>query len=167
MAIRFGVRLKLFVVLLALMVVSVGAADAYLTRSTADQVTKYRVFRWLYNGGQTVTDGTLESHAVVTRWYFGHPDYLDGGRYDVVPGWFGFLSEYVDQPKPCDCGFEGFQTWSAPRMPHVNHQWRVRPRTWAGEGGSGYRRRRGQAVAPPPTDDCAQGLRSLRPCPPP
>ena len=88
---------------------------------TADQVTKYRVFRWLYNGGQTATGGGVESHAVVTRWYFGHPDYLDGGRYDVVPGWFGLLSEYVDQPKPCDCGFEGFQTWSAPRMPHVNH----------------------------------------------
>ena len=39
MAFRFGVRLKLFLISLGLIVVSVIAADAYLTRSTAEQVT--------------------------------------------------------------------------------------------------------------------------------
>src|SRR5450432_1096971 len=40
MAFRFGVRLKLFTVSVALIVVSVVIAEAYLTRSTAEQVTQ-------------------------------------------------------------------------------------------------------------------------------
>ena len=88
---------------------------------TADQVTKYRVFRWLYNDGQKST-GAPESHAVVNRWHFDDQNYyLDGGRYDVVPGWFGLIAEFDRDRKPCDCGFRAFQTWSAPEMPHVNH----------------------------------------------
>lgn len=88
---------------------------------TADQVTKYRVFRWLYNGGQESV-GALESHTTVTHWYFDKStDHLRGGRYDVVPGWFGLVAEYDPSRQPCDCGFAGLQTWSAPEMPHVNY----------------------------------------------
>jgi signal peptidase II len=88
---------------------------------TADQVTKYRVFRWLYNDGQTATGGAFEAHAVVKHWYFDHVDYLDGGRYDLIPGWFGFIAEFDRSRSLCDCGFDWLQTWSAPVMPHVNH----------------------------------------------
>lgn len=88
---------------------------------TADQVTKYRVFRWLDNGGRSAESGAFASNAVVNRWYHDRVDVLNGGRYDVVPGWFGLIAEYVDKPTP-DGGFLGtLQTWSADKMPYVNH----------------------------------------------
>jgi len=87
----------------------------------ADQVTKYRVFRWLYHDGQPTAGGTLEAHSKLTRWYFDELGHLDGGRYDVVPGWFGFIAEFVNEPKPCECDYQILQTWSAPKLPHVNH----------------------------------------------
>jgi lipoprotein signal peptidase len=60
---------------------------------TADQVTKYRVFRWL------------------------HQD----GSYDVVPGWFKLIAQF-DPAAPVADGWLGkLQTWSAPEMPRVNH----------------------------------------------
>jgi signal peptidase II len=67
---------------------------------TADQTTKYRVFRWLYNGGidETYTNS-----------------------YDVVPGCFKLIAQFDPDAKFCECGFDGLQTWSAPRMPRVNH----------------------------------------------
>jgi two-component system, OmpR family, phosphate regulon sensor histidine kinase PhoR len=55
MAFRFGVRLKLFLVSVALIAVSVVAADAYLTRSTGQQVT------------ETVRDDLFVRAALVAR----------------------------------------------------------------------------------------------------
>ena len=66
----------------------------------ADQVTKYRVFRWLYQGGH-LADGA-------------------GNSYDVVPGWFKLIAQFDPSAPLCDCGFDGLQTWSAPVMPRVN-----------------------------------------------
>jgi signal peptidase II len=63
----------------------------------ADQVTKYGAFRWLYEDGA--------SH----------------GRREVVEGWFRLTAEFDPSVAPCDCGFRGLQTWSAPVMPRVNH----------------------------------------------
>lgn len=69
---------------------------------TADLVTKYRVFRWLYNDGQVV-----EGHA---------------GSYDVVPKWFMLTAQFDPSTKVCDCEkLSSLQTWSAPVMPRVNH----------------------------------------------
>lgn len=68
---------------------------------TTDLVTKYRVFRWLYNEGQVV-----EGHS---------------GSYDVVPKWFMLTAQFDPSAKTCECGFEPLQTWSAPVMPRVNH----------------------------------------------
>ncbi len=65
---------------------------------TTDLVTKYRVFRWLYNDGQVV-----ESHS---------------GSYDVVPKWFMFTAQFDPSTPTSDCVL---QTWSAPVMPRVNH----------------------------------------------
>jgi signal peptidase II len=62
----------------------------------ADQATKYGVFRWLY-------DGSLR------------------GEREVVEGWFKLTAEFTDAVQPCDCAYRGLQTWSAPRMPRVNH----------------------------------------------
>jgi len=89
---------------------------------TADLVTKYRVFRWLYNDGQAETRGAFEAWTDAERW--GHPGsrvHLNGGRYDLVPGWFGFTADYDSTAATCDCGFERLRTWSAPVMPRVNH----------------------------------------------
>lgn len=62
----------------------------------ADQGTKYGVFRWLYDG-------------------------TDRGEWEVVEGWFRLTAEFTERVKPCDCGFGALQTWSAPKMPRVNH----------------------------------------------
>lgn len=62
----------------------------------SDQATKYGVFRWLY-------DGTLR------------------GEREVVEGWFRFTAEFTDRVRPCDCSLAALQTWSAPKMPRVNH----------------------------------------------
>jgi signal peptidase II len=68
---------------------------------TADQTSKYGVFRWLYKDGQFA-----ESY---------------GNSYDVVPNWFKLISQFDPDVPLCECGFAGFQTWSAPVMPRVNH----------------------------------------------
>lgn len=67
---------------------------------TADQVTKYRVFRWLYNSGEQVETNTF--------------------TYPVVPG-FKLIAQFDEHAPFCDCGFDGLQSWSAPKMPRVNH----------------------------------------------
>ena len=64
---------------------------------TADQATKYGVFRWLYQ------DGAYH------------------GKREVVEGWVRLTAEFDPTVLPCDCGFNGLQTWSAPVMPRVNH----------------------------------------------
>ena len=63
---------------------------------TADQATKYGVFRWLYT------------------------DEPGGGAYEVVPGWFRLIAQFDPNTPFCDCGFDGLQRWSAPAMPRVN-----------------------------------------------
>lgn len=63
---------------------------------TADQASKYGVFRWLYNDGQ-------------------------GGTREVVPGWFRLIAQFDPNQPICDCGFSALQTWSGPTMPRVNH----------------------------------------------
>ena len=70
---------------------------------SADQVSKYTVFRWLYKGGEFAdTSGTGNTHT-------------------VVPGWFDLIAQFDKDAPLCDCGFSGLQTWSAPVMPRVNH----------------------------------------------
>jgi lipoprotein signal peptidase len=68
-----------------------------LVALAADQGTKYGIFRWLYR------DGTYR------------------GEREVVEGWFRLTAEFDPAVKPCDCGFNCLQTWSAPTMPRVNH----------------------------------------------
>jgi lipoprotein signal peptidase len=68
---------------------------------SADQASKYGVFRWLYNDGQ-----------------FGD---ANGNTHDVVPGWFKLIAQFRPDQRPCECGFRELQTWSAPVMPRVNH----------------------------------------------
>lgn len=86
---------------------------------TSDLVTKYRVFRWLHNEGRPAQDGRFESWITAPRWNGGGEQFLYGGRYDVLPGWFGLIAEYTPDD-PCDCALSGLQTWSAPKMPRVN-----------------------------------------------
>ena len=101
----------------------------------ADQSTKYGVFRWLYNGRLPMANGKFESWVEAKSWYpaDGKPDAkrsINGGRYDLLPGWFGFIAEYSGKPddKPWTNRLEILQTWSAPQpewraepdMPHVN-----------------------------------------------
>ena len=69
---------------------------------TADQASKYGVFRWLHPGPDRA------SWAV-------------RGEREVVEGWFKLTAEFDPTVKPCDCAFNGLQTWSAPDMPRVNH----------------------------------------------
>jgi len=90
---------------------------------TADLTSKYGVFRWLYNDGKTLQEGKFESWTVVAPWHAEDFPFIYGGRYDLVPGWFGFTAEYMpaDKRQPCDCAFSKLQTWSAPLMPRVNH----------------------------------------------
>ena len=63
---------------------------------SADQASKYGVFKWLYNDGQ-------------------------GGSVEVVPGWFKLIAQFDKDTPVCDCGFATLQTWSGPTMPRVNH----------------------------------------------
>jgi signal peptidase II len=86
---------------------------------SADLFTKYRVFRWLHHGEQEARDGRFEAWTTTPRWTGDGQHYLYGGRYDVVPGWFGLIAEYSDE-KPSDGSLNSFQTWSAPKMPRVN-----------------------------------------------
>ena len=92
-----------------------------------DQTTKYGVFRWLYNDHQTTSTGQLESWDFVKSWYPQRAEnppqhYLWGGRYDVVPGWFGFYAQFTTEPERQPWQHQGrvLQTWSAPQMPYVN-----------------------------------------------
>ena len=62
---------------------------------TADQASKYGVFRSLYNDGV-------------------------GGTIDVVPGWFRLIAQFDPSAGHCGCGFSCLQTWSGETMPHVN-----------------------------------------------
>jgi signal peptidase II len=69
---------------------------------TADQVSKYGMFKWLYK------DGRLAAHA--------------GNEYDVVPGWFKFIAQFdTATPTSPTPAVNALQTWSAPMMPRVNH----------------------------------------------
>ena len=63
---------------------------------TTDQVSKYGMFRWLYNDGL-------------------------GDQREVVEGWFRLIAQFDPEAKPCDCGFQKAQTWSGEVMPRVNH----------------------------------------------
>ena len=63
---------------------------------TVDQVTKYRVFRWLYT------------------------DEPGGGSYEVAPGWFRLIAQFDPSTPFSDGGLAGLQRWSAPAMPRVN-----------------------------------------------
>ena len=86
---------------------------------TADLTTKYRMFHWLYHDKQAAAGGRFEAWTTAPRWVGGGTQYVHGGRYDVLPGWFGFIAEYTTEA-PCDCPMNGLQTWSAPQMPRVN-----------------------------------------------
>lgn len=99
--------------LLTLAVVSLGF----------DLGSKYGVFRWLYNGETAERSGAFESWTASKHWRDGHDIPVYGGRYNLVPGWFGFTAEYQDRSaKPSENNFvKSLQTWSADRMPHVNH----------------------------------------------
>ncbi|MBA4063366.1 MAG: signal peptidase II [Isosphaera sp.] len=68
---------------------------------TADQVTKYRVFRWLYADGR-LAEGTGNSH-------------------DVAPGWFKLIAQFDPATPVGDGALKSLRTWSAPVMPRVNH----------------------------------------------
>ena len=63
---------------------------------TADQVSKYGVFRWLYNDGA-------------------------GRSVEVVDGWFRLIAQFDPATQPWDCPCSALQTWSGPTMPRVNH----------------------------------------------
>jgi lipoprotein signal peptidase len=63
---------------------------------TADQASKYGVFRWLYNDGA-------------------------GRSVEVVPEWFKLIAQFDPSVPPCDCALGELQTWSGPTMPRVNH----------------------------------------------
>jgi lipoprotein signal peptidase len=67
----------------------------------ADQVSKYGVFRWLYDGGN------FHDNA--------------GNSYSVVPGWFKLIAQFDPYTPPDNGALGGLQTWSAPVMPRVNH----------------------------------------------
>ena len=70
---------------------------------TADQTSKYGVFKWLYKEGQfSDTSRTGNDHV-------------------VVPHWFKLIAQFDPDAPLCDCGFSALQTVSAPVMPRVNH----------------------------------------------
>lgn len=69
---------------------------------TTDLASKYGVFKWLYK------DGDLAIHS--------------GNEYDVVPGWFKFISQFdPNTPTSQTPWVNKLQTWSAREMPRVNH----------------------------------------------
>jgi lipoprotein signal peptidase len=88
-----------------------------------DLGSKYGVFRWLDHGGQPKRDGAFEAWVSVKAWNDDKEiPMLLGGRYNVVPGWFGLTAEYNPASKPTDSGvLASLQTWSAPYLPRVNH----------------------------------------------
>lgn len=92
---------------------------------TADQWSKYHMFHWLYNGGQPAGekgDAFVAWNRAAPAWVPGRAPGIEGGRYDVLDGWFGFIAQY-DPPKrtePDDGWRRSLQTVSAPTLPHVN-----------------------------------------------
>jgi lipoprotein signal peptidase len=70
---------------------------------TADQASKYGVFKWLYKDGQFADASRTGNESV------------------VVPGVFKLIAQFDPEAPKCDCGFSALQTWSAPVMPRVNH----------------------------------------------
>src|SRR5438309_851612 len=60
-----------------------------------DQVTKYGVFKWLYNNG-------------------------DGGRWEVVPSVFRLLAQYTDQREAAGHLLAPLRLWSGEMLPKVN-----------------------------------------------
>ena len=94
---------------------------------TADQFTKYNVFRWLYHQGPEQPSEDKGAKFVAwdrsaPAWVVGSAPGIQGGRYDVLPGWFGFIAQYNPPARkdPDDGWRNGLQTASAPKMPHVN-----------------------------------------------
>jgi lipoprotein signal peptidase len=74
---------------------------------SADQVSKYGVFHWLYRDGQFADpSGTGNAHPVVP----------DRSEYR-----FEFIAQFDKDAPLCNCGFSFLQTISAPIMPRVNH----------------------------------------------
>ena len=71
---------------------------------TADQASKYGVFKWLYNNPRYSDEKAPHSFV-----------------WDAVPGWFQLIAQFDPNAPLCDCGFDGLQTVSAPIMPRVNH----------------------------------------------
>ena len=93
---------------------------------TADQWTKYGMFRWLYHDRQPTTDGGFQAWTAVKPWVPRGENHtqekLDGGRCDVVPGWFGYIAMY-NPPRRTDLDADwrnGLQAYSADKLPHVN-----------------------------------------------
>lgn len=95
---------------------------------TADQITKYQMFRWLYHQGpgQPTEEGAFAAWTFAKPWVVKdndtRPQYLPGGRCDVVDGWFGFIAQY-NPPRRVEPDADwrhGLQTASAPKLPHVN-----------------------------------------------
>ncbi len=70
---------------------------------SADQATKYGVFKWLYRDGE-FTDRSRTGNAHV-----------------LVPNWFEVIAQFDPDAPLCESGFSGLQTVSAPIMPRVNH----------------------------------------------
>jgi signal peptidase II len=72
---------------------------------SADQVSKYGMFKWLYKGGNFAA--------------------FTGNEYDVVPDWFKFIAQFdPNAPVSTIPAVKALQTWStdgAPVMPRVNH----------------------------------------------
>lgn len=92
---------------------------------TADQWSKYGMFRWLHNARQQVAasdTGTFAAWDDFARaWVAGAPPGITGGRSDVVPGWFGFIAQYHRTPRQPDADWRnGLQTVSANELPVVN-----------------------------------------------
>jgi lipoprotein signal peptidase len=61
-----------------------------------DQVTKYRVFRWLYNDGQ-------------------------GDQFEVVPGAFRLLAQFTGKQETGTGFLAALRTWGGDTLPKVNH----------------------------------------------
>lgn len=92
---------------------------------SADQWSKYGMFRWLYNDGQPTEDKTATFVAwnrAAPAWVSGSAPGVEGGRYDVVSGWFGFIAQYNPPRRkdPDEDWRKSLQTMSAPKLPHVN-----------------------------------------------
>lgn len=66
-----------------------------LLGATADQVSKYAVFKWLYKDGE-------------------------GGQYVLVPGAFKLLAQFTDKRESPERPFASLRTWGGDMLPKVN-----------------------------------------------